>query len=295
MTSHAERIRDRLVLVRLRISSWTGKVASKQAARSAEEIHHAERGEVFAKIYQISNTYTGQIEKITRGLYRWFHESALPWGEGGWRIMRVESFLEAADHVREAQDEISACARDIFGRPETYAAIKADSKQRLGSLYDEATFPTPDELIERYGATLLKDVVTNTEDVRLAGLSDTDLEEFRHSIEDELTSSLDGAMIELVARLRELVAGFMDKIETVNSNPNRQPRFGKILAAMRDSIEILRRLNLTANPKIADAITTVETTLANRNADALNWEKPERKKAHREGKSILSAIDKLMA
>jgi hypothetical protein len=293
MTSQAERIRDRLVLVRLRISSWTGKVASKKAARDAEHLNLAEKGEVFAKIYQVSNRYTGEIEQITRSLYRWFHEVALPWGEAGWRIMRVENFLDVADHIREVEDEISAKARDIFGRPETYEEIKRDSAKRLGQLFDDRTFPTPEELIAKYGATLLKDVVTNTEDVRLAGLSDDDLVDFRRSIENELTSSLDGAMIELVARLRELVVAFNGKVATCNKS-DKTPRFGKMLGAMKNSIAILSRLNLTANPEVSEAIRLVEK-LATLSADDLNRSKPERNKAKREGKSILSAIDSIMS
>lgn len=293
MTSRAIILRDKLVLARLRIKSWNGKTASSEAARSAEQANDAAKGVVEAKIAQVSRKYTGPIEKECRDLYRWWHAVSLPWGDGGWRVIKVERFLSIADEVRARDDRISERGREVFGNAAIYKKIKTDSRSRLQGLFSDVGFPTAEELIGKYGTELIREVLSDPKDIRLSGISDTDLEAFRKDIDDQYRASLNSALSALIGRMRTMVLEYRGRIAEADQTDTRS-RFGKLFRVIGEQCDELDQLNLTAEPKISEAIADVRR-LAGWDVEGMNYGQGKtRETADKHAANICDMLDALM-
>ena len=157
----------------------------------------------------------------------------------------------------------------------------AVSKARtiLGDAFDESDYPSRDEILAKYSLSKKIRNLPSGDDLRVS-LPQAKLDRMKADIENDVTSSLEGAMQSVHERVAETLAHLIEKLTDFGVDA----KTGKATGVFRDSTvtnltdlaSILPSLNLTGDPKLTEASNSLLTQLRD-----LDPEKIRNSESHR--------------
>jgi hypothetical protein len=239
--------------------------------------------------------FTKSIDKIIGSINPLFHELTLPWKDGGWRLLNVNTFTKFEKAFREKNEELKEALEDFIP---SYSEFINRTKLALGGMSDNIAYPDPAYLKQRYYFELKYDPLVTSNDFRIEVSNDV-YESVRKNFEDNYENSIKEAMnnvwnrvISAINRLYERFTA--EEFEWTNSKGEsvlRKPRLcNSIIEDIKSLIAILPDINITSDPNLNAIRQELESKFANIDMNEIKENSQYKKEKAKEAEKILNDI-----
>jgi len=254
---------ESLVMVKLTIRYVTGAAKAHQVIKDAEEKYSAQDGAVRASMSMIVKKWRCPLSQSISKMRKLFYEKTLPWDNSTWRVVPTTQYQNLMDTMSRQRDITTEIHKNMIAH---YEEIKSLSKEHLGALFDEATFPTKQKLDKGFSIDIEQGAVASPDDARLVGLDEVARKKIKNEMQQKFEVKIQSGAKSLVDRLQELIADTNDRI-------GREDQAGVRYATLIDKIgkvcECVDSLNVLKNKDITDAVVLIKEDLGKWNPKAI--------------------------
>lgn len=244
--------RQRLMTANVHCKLWEAKRTDSNVSKKVmKEAKAGDNSGKFVKNLIDRDKYVKPLEQVrTRAkalLYKW----TCAWTYGT-RVLTVEAYVpfkaELSAVIAEYYNDVAKFIRD------DYDTAKEEAKGILGSMWNEADYPTAAQLEEKYAMRL--DVTPFPDGVNL-DLPDDVREEIRKDVEHNFNERTEAAMLELVDRITKGLSDFSERVR-------KEPKDWKDSAVqnLKDILEIADKLNVSGSKVVSEMIELANVRMA---------------------------------
>ncbi len=278
---------QKCMLVNLHLSRWSGYKTDPKASKQVVEDAGAEAGSAVVSKRVVPKEAFADIVTACNALKTHRDKHTLPWSDKGPRIMTRNIFEMFMTGYGELERNFNAAVKEFI--EVKYPPVRDQASFRLGDLFVEADYPTPEELREKFQVALDIDGITEPEDFRVA-LPEVELNKLKASMEESINRRLSSAMQDVWLRIADLLEHYIEKIEdseaifrdsTVNN--------------LVDLMNILPGLNVTGDPKLREIRQRIMTTIGAYEPNDLRKGKELRAAAAKEARAIRESVSEHLA
>lgn len=234
--------RQRLMLARLSISEWSARKVDKTAT---ERVHSDFSAATDSGRYNKALLPKAALEEVAkvRGEARTlFYKLTLPWQDDGYRVLTTDAYFELVG-------EISAITSKFYGAVNRlvrdYDSWKQEAKRTRGALYNEADYPTPDEVRCKFCMDLALMPLPAGTDFRV-DIDDVVRDKIQADIDKRVRTAINDAMADVRDRVVTAVGHMADKL----ADPKAIFR-DSLVENVRELVELLPKLNASDDPRLA--------------------------------------------
>lgn len=275
---------DRALLVQLSVSQWTARKYDKKATRRvAEEFHNFVDQGRYNKALLPMNSLLDRVHKKTTHIRTKFYENTLPWGIEGTQMLPTSNYLQFMTDFRKERGEWQYLVNDF---KDNYLQLKDDAKRVLGGLYNDADYPTINEIARKFHIDMAVFPVP-TADFRVSIASD-ELARIQQDVERRVADAQSTAMKEVWTRLYDRVKHMAEKL----ADPKAIFRDSMVENA-QEICALLPRLNFMDDPQLEAMRQDVEAKLI-KHPDALRNDPDLRRDTAAEAKAIMDKMKSFM-
>ena len=179
MTTSANSIATRALLVSINISQWTARRQDKSETEQViARTGCSKRSARVNKSLLPGCTALDKIATKAGEIRRFFNDNTLPWAGDNVRIIRAESYLDFTQRLSAHINGFKNLVRDFENN---YPQYITDAYQSLGTLYKPEDYPHPHDIGDKFGV-----------DVRFMPVPDAG--DWRVEVSDEIMSDLQAKM-----------------------------------------------------------------------------------------------------
>jgi hypothetical protein len=207
------------------------------------------------------------IRKAANKIRNRHYQLTIPWNHEGLALLPTKLFFQYTQEMRELRDEFDTAVSIFLSNNELY---RSDARARLGDLYNDADYPTVDQLRDSFGVSFSYLPVPAGAHF-VVDLEAAELADIRKQCESELAEAREAATEHLRDRAYKLVTRVYDSL----SDPERifkETLVDEILL----HAEILPMMNLLNDPEIAYLAQAIKQDLCGYSADTLRHDKDVR-------------------
>lgn len=254
------KLSDRALIVKLTISQWSARKYDKRASQQVADANGTtmEAGRYNKMLLPMSDGLK-KIMAASNALRAHVYANTLPWAHDGQFILPTTRYLGFVDKYRTLKLEFDQLVNEFLA---DYALVKDQAKQVLGSLYDEADYPSVSDLQRKFNVDLeLSPVPSNDFRVNIAN---DELSRIQADVTARVEAAQTQAMQAAWQRLYERVEHMSKQLSKDN------PRiYNSMVDHIRDLCGTLTDLNLTDDPNLESMRREVERKLGTVNAEDL--------------------------
>jgi len=162
-------------------------------------------------------------------------------------------------------------------------------KKRLGDLFNEADYPLPATLREKYAFSITPEPIQTADDFRVK-LSDEEVEKIKKDITDRLEDRQKEAMRDVWKRLYDVVKHMADKVKDKEAGKN-VALHPTIVENIVDLCDMLPKLNLTGDQELDNMAKEVKQSITKYPVDDIRDYDNIRKHVINEADKLLSKMD----
>jgi hypothetical protein len=268
-----DEITQRVMLVSLSISTFSGERTDRRVTEEVAEKHNADRADSgrFAKQI-ISKHALEPIRKVATEARAWHYDVTLPWTDAGQRLLSVEAYFEYARKLNAYRD----CFHDEVERfLRAYPSLIEQARTRLGTLFDVEDYPPVAELRRKFEFEFHAAPLPDARNWFLRGL-ETEIEGMRSRAEDRVREAVREAVRNVWERVARLTERMHERLTAYEVDPETGKVVGgvfrdSLVENVRDLVNLLPSLNLTNDPQL-DALAVELRELCRYDAAALRAE-----------------------
>lgn len=274
-------LNDRALLVQLNISQWTARKYDKRATKEVADAHNTvmAAGRYNKSLLPMSD-YLDAVHKKSTAIRTDYYANTLPWGMEGTQLLPSANYLSFMTSFRQHKAEWQHLVDEFSAN---YDDLKAQARLFLGSLYNEADYPSRSDIERKFKMDMAVLPVPST-DFRVS-LSETEMDGIRSDLEARLREASASAMKDVWQRLFDRVKHITEKL----SDPSAIFRDSMVENA-RELCELLPRLNFTDDPHLETLRSEVEGKLTKFHPDALRNDPDLRRDTAAEAKAIMDKM-----
>lgn len=277
-------LNDRALLVQLSVSQWTARKYDKKVTQEVASANGVASGVGrYNKSLLPMNDMLDNVHKKTTHIRTKFYENTLPWGIEGTMMLPTANYLRFMTDFRKEKSEWELLVNRFIW---DYPKLKADAQRILGSLYNEADYPTVDELKTKFKMDMAIFPVPAT-DFRVQIASD-ELTRIQQDVEARVKTAQSTAMNEVWTRLYERVKNMAEKL----ADPSAIFR-DSLVENTRELCALLPRLNFADDPHLEQMRQDVEASLL-KHPEALRNDLDLRRDTADEAKAIMDKMKSFM-
>lgn len=271
---------DRALLVQLSISQWTARKYDKKATQEVASSHGVSTAAGrYNKSLLPMNDMLDRVHKKATFIRDKFYKNTLPWGIEGTMMLPTANYLQFMTDFRKEKGEWEFLVNDFASN---YASLKDDAKRLLGSLYNEADYPSVDDIYRKFKMDMAVFPVPSN-DFRVQ-LGSEELSRIQNDVERRVAEAQAKAMQDVWERLFERVKHMAEKL----ADPKAIFR-DTLVENTRELCELLPRLNFMDDPNLEAMRQQVEASLI-KHPDAFRNDPDVRRDAAAEAKAIMDKM-----
>ena len=281
-------ISSRAMLCTLSISQWSARKLDMAASKKTTSDAGASSDAARVNKFLLAGNDKGLkiISEIATSARQLVYEMTLPWEKKGASILSVDlwprlnaGLTQKASEFREAVERFGAI---------DYVHVRTQARFSLGNLFDEADYPSPSKIIERFSFSYSFDPIPDQGDFRVS-LGDADIEMIKKDIERRTSDRIAAAMRGTWQRLYDKVQHIADTLPRYESGEQKK-LFDSMLSNVVDLVEILPGLNIGNDPALTVMTDRVRAELVPIKMAALKTQPGARDAATKSAVSILAAM-----
>jgi len=216
------------------------------------------------------------------------YKYTLPWGDDKTRLLPVGVHDEFAKKISDAEHELRVAWEEYL---QVYPALIADSERELGDLFDRAEYPKAHRAKEMFKFKLTYWPMPSSGHF-VADIAKEAVAQATRQMSLEIETRLKEAAITLVARAKETVEIFVDRLENYKSTADGKLIRDSLVNNCKEMSELLCNMNISDNQDIYDMARSLNR-LGNLTAQELRDDKSLRVDAIHRGKAILAKAIKM--
>ncbi len=286
-------ISTRAMLVDLTIRQWSGTKNDKTVSREVARNHGADETMGRYNKSLISKEAIEKIRKLAVEIAAEHRRRTLPWLDTGARILSSAGYQDYAAKMREFSDRWDVAVSDFVSNYDDY---RDDARNRLGSLFNDADYPSRWAISERFAVGYNVLPVPDASDFRV-DLGDYETARIQRSIEDASRAATEQAMGDVRDRIVDTVTHMVDRLNayTVTAEGVSGVFRDSLVENVRSLVDILPSLNLTQNPALDRTISRMRDELCKHSADKLRIDRRAREETAAAAADILSTMADFVA
>jgi len=271
------------MLINLSMSRWSGTKVDPKASRKLAQDANAQDGSAIVSKRLMPKEAFADITTAWNALRAHRDKHSAPWSDKGPRIMTRNIFDLFMSGYSELERQYNDAVEEFV--TVKYPPVRDKAAFRMGDLFDERDYPTPDKLREKFGVNLDIDGITEPNDFRVA-LPEQELAKVRADMEESIQRRLGVAMQDVWLRIVKLLEHYIEKMDDKD-------------AIFRDStvtnlvelMNILPGLNIVGDPKLRDIRKRIMDTIGSYQPDDLRKGADLRAAAAKEARAIRESIN----
>lgn len=282
--------KDRSMLVRLRVSSWSGKKLDKRVTNEVITERGAAAG-------------TGQFQKALLpgealipcnkavSLLREIHKNqSLPYDDTHWRILPTENYWQYMDTVNSQIKGLEGSVERLIS---SYEYFKEQAKAQLNGMYNEADYPDPEEIRSRFAVDMEFRPVPDGGNFVL-DLSDEIVSAIQDDVRKRTETRMSEAQGDVWRRLLEVTRHFSNVMASERKDKDGNPKppifRDTTVTNLREIVDLAPRLNIAGDPELDRLASEVKQSLSGYDPKDLRENSSTREEAARKAETAVSAI-----
>lgn len=277
---------QKCMLVNLHMSRWSGYKTDQKASSQLVKDASAQAGSAVVSKRVVPKEAFADIVTACNALKAHRDKHTLPWSDKGPRIMTRNIFEIFMTGYGELERNFNAAVKEFI--EVKYPPARDRAAFRLGTLFSDADYPTPDELRKKFQVSLDIDGITEPEDFRVA-LPEVELNKLKASMEESINRRLSDAMQDVWLRIAELLEHYIEKVSD-NEAIFRDSTVNNLVELMN----ILPGLNVTGDPRLREIRQRIMGTIGSYEPNDLRKGSDLRAAAAKEAREIRESMNEHM-
>jgi len=279
------KLSDKALLVRLGISQWTARKFDKKATEQVASANNAavKSGRYNKSLLPMNDFLTSVHQKSTL-IRKKYYVNTLPWGIDGTQILPSANYLSFMTEFRKEKYEWQMVVNSFLSE---YMRLKTHARISLNTLYNEADYPSQDEVASKFSMDMSIMPVPDG-DFRV-DVAEEELARITADVERRVVDASQNAMKEAWTRLHDRVKHMAEKLD----DPKAVFR-DTLVENTREICSVLTRLNFTDDPNLETMRQEVESSLTKHHPDALRNDPDLRRDKAAEAKAIMAKMGAFM-
>lgn len=255
------------MLVELNISCWTARKLDKKVS---EEVDQAKNTKVKAGNYHkhllAGNPHLEAVNKYAAKVRLWNTKQTIPWSDNGGRIVTMENLFNGGYKAQldAHKVEFERLAESFI---QVYPTLISASAFQLGDLFDRDEYPDPEVVAKKFKFQYALIPLPTSGDFRIDIGEQVKAELMQH-YEDHFNERLNVAMRDVWGRLHECLTHMSERLSD-DEDGQRKVFHGTLITNAKEMIGLLRRLNVTNDPKLEEARRDLENALVNADTETI--------------------------
>lgn len=280
-------ITERAMLVNLNISTWTARKHDKGISQEVASSHGTA-----SDVGRYNKTLIAKeaLEKIgqAQSAARTFHyENTLPWMDNGARILAAANYLPYTEKMRSLRATYDA---EVAAFLANYDGFVADARRRLNGMFKDADYPNARQIARKFDFDVAVLPLPTAADFRV-DISDKEHARIAADIQRRTDAAIAGAVSSTWERVHEVVAKMADRLRQYAIMPDGKveaPFRDTLVQNVRDLVELLPRLNITADPALDAMAQRLTDTLCAHDPQTLRDDGKVRNETAQQAEQILA-------
>ncbi len=255
------------MLVELNISCWTARKLDKKVS---EEVDAAKNTKVKAGNYHkhllAGNPHLDAVNKYAAKVRLWNTKQTIPWSDSGGRIVTMENLFNGG-YKSQLDDHKTEFERLADNFIQVYPTLISAAAFQLGDLFDRDEYPEPEAVAKKFRFQYTLMPLPTSGDFRI-DIGEQVKNELMQHYEAHFNERLNVAMRDVWGRLHECLSHMSERLAS-DEEGNRKVFHGTLLTNAREMVGLLRRLNVTNDPKLEEARRDLENALTNADTESI--------------------------
>jgi hypothetical protein len=236
------------MLCSLSISMWSARKHDPDASEEVAVRHGAQADAGRYHKVLLPKEALAEIQKIVSESRQEHYFMTLPWDDNGYRVLPAAVYMDHVEKMRALSKRFEA-AVDMLARQ--FLSLIGQSRTRLGGLFRESDYPTPEELGAKFSFETKVMPLPDAGDFRVS-LGDEERERIKRQITAAVEASLQVGSRELWFRLYEAVQHMADRLTAykVTADGVEHPFRDTVVTNLVKLVDVLPKLNVTSDPEL---------------------------------------------
>ena len=249
----------RAMLCSVSISVWSARKHDPDASEEIALQHGAQADSGRYHKVLLPRQALAEIQKIVSEARQEHYFKTLPWDDNGYRVLPAAAYMDHVEKMRGLSNRFTG-AVDILARQ--FLILIDQARTRLGGLFREADYPTPDELRAKFSFETKVMPLPDADDFRVT-LGDEEKARIKRQITAAVEASLQVGSRELWFRLYEAVQHMADRLTAYKVTDQRveHPFRDTVVTNLVKLVDVLPKLNVTNDPELDRLAEQVRTSL----------------------------------
>lgn len=232
------------ILVTLSITHWDPNVRDRKVSEDVAERHNVTDSRMcrLRKTLVPKNDALRQVFSVMREARLYHYANTHAWMFDGPRFMAADAFSEYKAKMEEFKDRFEKAVLEFLNQ---YDELKDRAREVLGTLYNEADYPSREQVGSRFTFTYSVQPMPEASQFNGLGFNAEAVEELRKSLEADMRATFEKAnrrlWQELYEKLEKLTSKLQDEKASVRQGT---------LDAVRNMATMLPKLNVTQDTRL---------------------------------------------
>lgn len=287
-TVHTPTISSSALRVGLSISVPTMRKQDKRATSQVIAHNHARKGAANVSKKLIKSNAHDDMTKLVAQIRGFHRDQTVPWGDLGDRLVSNQTLIDYRNNMAQLEDEFWDLSEQILTE---YPQAVAQAQLQLGDMFNEAEYPSVDQLRRKFKFALTFEAVPDVGDFRV-DIGNQAAEEMREQYKQVLESRINSVKQDLAERLAEPLQRMskgLDYAEGEKPTGFRDTLVSNVLSI----VELMRTCNLSNDARLTDVQQQLKRTLTGVTPDGLRRDPHLRAKTKQDVDQIIKNLPSL--
>ena len=246
------------VLVELNISTWTARKLDKQTTKEIVKDKQAGSADA-ARLSKNLLAGMNNLKRVTDFVAikrNEFYAMTLPWSDSGQRLTPMTQFFELKQWVNDCDAEFTLLVTEFL---RDYPTLISAQAFQLGALFDRNEFPTVDDITDKFRFKVTFLPLPDTGDFRVDAPNEV-VAEMKQEYEAMFKERVASVNQDLWTRLHDTLKHMSDRLGYDDTGKAKIFRDTMVDNAV-ELCDMLKRLNVTNDPKLEKARAGLESAL----------------------------------
>lgn len=273
-------------IVELSIGCWTARKLDKQTSKEVMASKDAVSSEA-ARVNK--NLFAGmdnlkQITDFVASVRNDFYNMTLPWSDTGQRLVPMTQYYTLVSWLGDKEREFNTLVDNFVLE---YPNLISAQAFQLGKLFNRAEYPPVDDIRSKFRFSVAYLPVPSVGDFRVQMVDDAKAS-LQEQFERTLTQRLEAVQTDLWQRLHDALKHMSERLGYDETGKKRVFRDTLVSNAV-ELCDLLKRLNVTGDPKLEQARQGLESALLGVDADELRSRAGAREEVKAKVDAVLSS------
>jgi hypothetical protein len=275
---------EKAICIQLEVGRFSSSKKDKRLSVEVANEEHANKEVVSVNKKLMSGPLMKGVINAEQALRKYMYEKTLPWSREGCGVVKITEYLNVKVGLEEKAREFYAAVDALVAE---YDNIVNEDKAKLGSMFDQADYPSKEGFKSRFYVKIGVLPIEKT-DFRSGSLSNEEVQKINKQIEERLEASVKEAQGESLRRVQEKVAHFLTRLLSDGKLHNSS------ISNILSTIEEVKSLNIIDNKDLDDILKKVEETISCLSPEMIRENAKARAEAIDHAHSTLAEINKVM-